>query len=58
MESVASLDRELTVIMIAHRLSTVAVCDTVYRLDGGMIRQSGSYQEVVRGRPEAKTLPS
>ncbi len=58
MESVASLDRELTVIMIAHRLSTVAVCDTVYRLDGGRIRQSGSYQEVVRGRPEAKTLPS
>lgn len=47
MEAVAGLDRELTVIVIAHRLTTVAVCDTIYRLEGGRIVRSGSYQEVV-----------
>jgi ATP-binding cassette subfamily B protein len=47
MEAVSGLDRELTVILIAHRLTTVAVCDTIYRLESGRIVQSGSYQEVV-----------
>ena len=47
MESIAGLDRELTIILIAHRLSTVAGCDTVYRLENGRIAQSGSYDEVV-----------
>jgi ABC-type multidrug transport system fused ATPase/permease subunit len=47
MESIAGLDRELTIILIAHRLSTVAGCDTVYRLEAGRIAQSGSYEDVV-----------
>jgi ATP-binding cassette subfamily B protein len=47
MESVARLDRELTVILIAHRLSTVATCDRIYRLEEGRIVQSGSFEDVV-----------
>jgi ABC-type bacteriocin/lantibiotic exporter with double-glycine peptidase domain len=47
MESIAGLDRELTIILIAHRLSTVAGCDTVYRLEAGRIVESGSYAQVV-----------
>jgi ABC-type bacteriocin/lantibiotic exporter with double-glycine peptidase domain len=53
MESIAGLDRELTIILIAHRLSTVAGCDTVYRLESGRIAQSGSYQEVVLAGEQA-----
>ncbi len=49
MKSLEGLDRQLTVIVIAHRLSTVAICDTIYRLEAGRIVQSGSYQEVVLG---------
>jgi ATP-binding cassette subfamily B protein len=50
MESVASLDRDLTIILIAHRLTTLAGCDVVYRLDGGSIVESGTYKQVVLGR--------
>ena len=49
MESVAGLDRSLTVILIAHRLSTVQGCDTVYRLESGHMAESGTYEEVVLG---------
>jgi ATP-binding cassette subfamily B protein len=47
MESVAGLGRDLTMILIAHRLSTVAGCDTIYRLDAGRVNESGNYDEVV-----------
>ncbi len=50
MDAVRRLDRDLTIILIAHRLSTVATCDTVYRLEGGEIVQSGSFEEVVLRR--------
>ena len=46
MASVARLDKQLTVIMIAHRLSTLADCDTIYRLDAGRIIGQGSYAQV------------
>jgi ATP-binding cassette subfamily B protein len=36
-----------TLILIAHRLSTVAFADVVVRLDGGQIVELGSYAEVV-----------
>jgi ATP-binding cassette subfamily B protein len=47
MESVTGLGRDLTMVLIAHRLSTVAGCDTIYRMDGGRIIQKGSYEHVV-----------
>lgn len=53
MEAVAGLDRDLTVILIAHRLSTVALCDRVYRLEAGRIVQSGSYEQIVGGPARA-----
>ncbi|MBX9815539.1 MAG: hypothetical protein A4S12_11820 [Proteobacteria bacterium SG_bin5] len=37
MSSIESLDENLTVILIAHRLSTVRHCDRVYRLDRGKL---------------------
>lgn len=37
MEAIDGLGPELTVIMIAHRLSTVRNCDHVYRLGGGRL---------------------
>jgi ABC-type multidrug transport system fused ATPase/permease subunit len=41
-----------TVILIAHRLSTVALADLVIRLENGRLVEQGSYEEVVgRARP-------
>ena len=47
MSAVEELGGELTIILIAHRLSTVAKCDRIYRLSGGRIVEQGSYDEVV-----------
>ena len=47
MDSINQLDRNLTVVMIAHRLSTVAKCDRVIRLDHGRVVADGPPSEVL-----------
>jgi ATP-binding cassette, subfamily B, bacterial PglK len=47
MQSVETLSPSLTIVLIAHRSSTVAICDRVYRLEGGRIVEEGSYEEVI-----------
>lgn len=37
MTEIGNLDRDLTVLIIAHRLSTVAICDKVLKLDSGCV---------------------
>jgi len=46
-ESIKSLSGQKTMIIIAHRLSTVEHCDRIYLMHQGEILQSGSYQDVV-----------
>lgn len=46
-EAVNSLAGTKTLIIIAHRLSTVENCDRVYLLEKGRVIKSGNYQEVV-----------
>lgn len=46
-EAIKSLGRSKTIIIIAHRLTTVRHCDRIYLLEKGRIVKSGSYQEVV-----------
>jgi len=47
MAAVNSLHGAKTLIIVAHRLSTVADCDILYRLDRGRVTQSGSVSEVI-----------
>jgi ATP-binding cassette subfamily B protein len=49
MAAIRSLDSELTILIIAHRLSTVEHCDKIVRIDGGHIVAQGSYEAVVEG---------
>ncbi|MBW4548421.1 MAG: ABC transporter ATP-binding protein/permease [Symplocastrum torsivum CPER-KK1] len=46
-EAIKSLAGTKTLIIIAHRLSTVEHCDQVYVLEKGRVVKSGSFQEVV-----------
>lgn len=46
MGAVNALKGQKTVIIVAHRLSTVEQCDRLYRLAGGEIIQSGPYKEI------------
>ncbi|MEQ8384552.1 MAG: ABC transporter ATP-binding protein [Coleofasciculus sp. A1-SPW-01] len=45
--AINSLAGTKTLIVIAHRLSTVENCDRIYMLEKGRVVKSGSYQEVV-----------
>jgi len=45
--SMERLAEERTVIIIAHRLSTVRAADRIFVLDGGVVREQGSHAELV-----------
>lgn len=42
----AGLRRDLTVIMIAHRLTTLRYCDKVLEIEAGRLKAQGSYSEL------------
>ena len=46
MEAVEELSGQKTLIMIAHRLSTVEACDQIVVLQDGRIKGTGSYKEL------------
>jgi ATP-binding cassette subfamily B protein len=47
MEAIEGLDRDLTVLLIAHRLTTVRRCDTIMELEHGRVVARGSYEELL-----------
>ena len=47
MEAIENLDNELTVIIVAHRLSTLKNCTQIFELEDGRIKRSGSYQHII-----------
>ncbi|MFM9059942.1 MAG: ABC transporter ATP-binding protein [Planctomycetaceae bacterium] len=47
MAAVEDLHGTKTLIIVAHRLSTVARCDVLHRVEGGRIVRSGAFAEVV-----------
>ena len=47
MESIANLKSSFTVIMVAHRLSSIASFDEIYLLDKGRIVDSGNFQALI-----------
>ncbi len=51
-EAIKSLSGIKTMIIIAHRLTTVEHCNQVYMIEKGKIVQVGSYEEVVLGKSE------
>ena len=56
MESVNELSQDLTVIIIAHRLSTVKNCDVIFEIDKGVVVAYGSYKHLVKTSPSFKEM--
>jgi HlyD family secretion protein len=52
MDSVHNLSRQKTLIMIAHSLSTVRNCDTIFLVEKGRVTDAGPY-EVLLASSEA-----
>jgi ABC-type multidrug transport system fused ATPase/permease subunit len=47
MEAVRNLAGQKTIVMIAHRLSTVAACDKIILLEQGQVAAEGTYESLV-----------
>ena len=47
MQSVALLKGKLTIILIAHRYTTLHFCDMVYKLQGGKMVSKGKLEELI-----------
>ena len=47
MFALESMTEQKTMIMIAHRLSTVKNCDRLYLIKNGMVSDSGTYDELI-----------
>jgi len=50
MEAIEELHEDLTVLIIAHRLTTLRNCDMIVELAGGKIKATGTYEEIVSNR--------
>jgi len=47
MEAIESLGNELTILIIAHRLTTLKNCTLIVELADGGIKRTGTYQEII-----------
>jgi ABC-type multidrug transport system fused ATPase/permease subunit len=50
------LSHKLTIVLVAHRLSTVKSCDQILLMDSGKIVDSGTYQELFKKNSSFKLM--
>ena len=48
MDAVNNLNKSITIILIAHRLSTVKKCDKIFVLENGKIKNQGTFKELIK----------
>jgi ABC-type multidrug transport system fused ATPase/permease subunit len=58
MEAVQRIRSDKTIILIAHRLSTVKSCDTIFLMDRGSLLAQGSYDELLAGNETFRRMVS
>lgn len=47
MDAINNLDDDLTIFMVAHRLSTLSICDIIVELSDGKIAKISTYEELM-----------
>jgi len=48
MSAVNNLNKKITIILIAHRLNTVKICDCIFLLEKGEIKNHGTFEELIK----------
>ena len=49
MDAVNNIGKEITIILIAHRLNTVKNCDIIFKLDKGQLIDQGTFDKIING---------
>jgi HlyD family secretion protein len=56
MEAIHKFNGKKTIIMIAHRLKTIENCDLIFFLDNGIIKDYGTYDELIKKSSKFKMM--
>jgi ABC-type multidrug transport system fused ATPase/permease subunit len=56
MEAVHNLSHEITIILIAHRLTTVIKCDHIFFLEKGKIKSQGTFDDLLNNDLEFRAM--
>ena len=49
MDSMNDIRENMTIILIAHRLSTVKKCDKIFLFENGKLKNEGTFKELMNG---------
>ena len=58
MEAIESLSNKLTLIIVAHRITTIENCDMIYFLEEGKVKDHGTYNELISKNSQFKKMAS
>ncbi len=56
MACIENLDRDLTILIIAHRLTTIQNCERIVELAEGRVTAEGTYDELVKKSPSFRLM--
>jgi ATP-binding cassette, subfamily B, bacterial PglK len=56
MKALDNLNKNLTILIVAHRLSTIEKCDIILELEKGKIIAQGDYQKLLESSPSFKRM--
>lgn len=48
MDAIEGLNNEFTILLVAHRISTVRNCDTIFELEEGRVIAQGTYEQLLK----------
>jgi len=49
MDAVNNIGKDITIILIAHRLNTVKNCDIIFKIDNGRLVDQGTFDQIING---------
>ncbi len=58
MEAVHNLSHSITIILIAHRLTTVRECDQIFLLEKGIVKSNGTFNQLVEQSDQFRAMAS
>jgi ABC-type bacteriocin/lantibiotic exporter with double-glycine peptidase domain len=56
MDAIRNLKHSKTIIIIAHRISSIKECDIIYLMEQGRFTACGTYEELLKSNAQFKAL--